>query len=156
MTKPRKCGVLSSCTAWGAALRSPQRVPSGYQFAARNAPKNRARNGPFKPLSRPHDTERDRRPLAGEAAPIAPAIIACRQPDNAWDLTLPFATPVVAGPTVPRLNSALLASLILPVAVEWESVELDGLSTGLAAAGPAPKEGLQQMHSPRQRQAGRG
>jgi hypothetical protein len=37
----------------------------------------------------------------------------------------------------------LLGLLVLPVAVEGELVEIDGLSAGLAAAGPAAEDGLQ-------------
>ena len=56
----------------------------------------------------------------------------------------------------PPLIIALLGSLVLPMAVEWELVEVDGLVAGVAAAGPAVEEGLQEPDGLGEREAGRG
>jgi hypothetical protein len=39
--------------------------------------------------------------------------------------------------------------------MEWQRVEVDGLLAGLAVAGPALEERLQQQHGLREGQAGR-
>ena len=45
--------------------------------------------------------------------------------------------------------------MLLAAVEERELVEVDGLSAGAAAAGPAAQDGLQEQHRLRQRQAGR-
>ena len=59
---------------------------------------------------------------------------------------------------IPRmcLNSALLGSLVRRGEREWQAGEVDGLSAGLAAAGPALEDRLHQQHGLRECQAGRG
>ena len=49
----------------------------------------------------------------------------------------------------------MLGSLVAAGEVERELVELDGLLTGLAAAGPAPEERLHQQRGLRECQPGR-
>jgi hypothetical protein len=54
------------------------------------------------------------------------------------------------------INSALLCFLISPGEPERQEAEIDDLSAGLAAAGPALEERLHQQHGLRECQAGRG
>src|SRR5215217_2695875 len=59
-------------------------------------------------------------------------------------------------PPWPLSGQAPSRTLLLTAREEWELVEVNGLVTGSAAAGPAAQDGLQEQHRLRQCQAGRG
>jgi hypothetical protein len=80
----------------------------------------------------------------------------CRRGRPPERVRLPLQREAVAQrvPSV-TFNSALLCSLISAGEREREDAEINGLSAGLAAAGPALEDRLHQQHGLRECQAGR-